>query len=160
MMRGDIESKKKMIIGIGNRYRCDDAAGILVAERLSELINNSVEILLQDGEATRLIDSWNKNDMVVIVDSTSSGRKPGSITRFDVIEKPLNATDFRHSSSHSFSLNDAIELARTLERLPSRLVIYGVEGKNFDNGTEVSPEVGAGLELAAEKIAEEVNSWR
>lgn len=154
------EIKSRVIIGIGNKYRCDDAAGILIAERLSELMNNSVKVLFQDGEATRLIESWSPNDMVVIVDSTSSGLRPGRLSRFDVLEKPLPATVFKHSSSHSFSLYEAIELARTLDRLPSQLVIYGIEGKNFDNGTDVSPEVRSGLELAAEKIADEVNSWR
>jgi len=39
------------------------------------------------------------------------------------------------------SVGGVIELARTLGRLPPRLTIYAIEGRNFEIGAQVTPEV-------------------
>jgi hydrogenase maturation protease len=45
-------------------------------------------------------------------------------------------------SSHALGVGEAIALARALERLPSRLVDYGVEGARFGAGTEPHAQGG------------------
>jgi hydrogenase maturation protease len=49
-----------------------------------------------------------------------------------------------------------VELARVLERLPGRLVLYGIEGKTFTPGLGLSPEVEASIAVLAERILGEV----
>jgi Ni,Fe-hydrogenase maturation factor len=46
------------IIGCGNLHRMDDAAGVLVAERLREL---GIPTDVQSGSAFELIESWYKD---------------------------------------------------------------------------------------------------
>ena len=149
-----------VVIGIGNRYRGDDCAGIITAEKISELTGDTVMVLVQDGEAARLIQSWNYDDRVILIDTTVSGRDSGTVSRFDALDSPLPAKEFRHSSTHSFSISDAVELARALNMLPRSLVIYGIEGKNFENGTGMSGEVRSGLENAVAAVISEINKWR
>jgi hydrogenase maturation protease len=49
-------------------------------------------------------------------------------------------------------LAEAISLARVLGRLPERLRVYGIEGRCFEPGTEVSPEVKVAVEEVVRRI--------
>ena len=60
------------------------------------------------------------------------------------------------TSTHHLGLAEAVELARTLGRLPQRLVVYGVEGASFEIGDKLTAEVRNGSEQAAAAIREEV----
>jgi len=39
-----------LIIGVGNEYRCDDGAGLIVARRLKQQTRDDVTVLEQSGE--------------------------------------------------------------------------------------------------------------
>ena len=45
------------------------------------------------------------------------------------------------SSTHSLGVAGAVELATRLNCLPDVLLIYGIEGRCFDVGAGLSPEV-------------------
>jgi hypothetical protein len=57
---------------------------------------------------------------------------------------------------HAFSVTEAVELARALQQLPSRLIAYGIEGKNFSSGEQLSPEVAAAVEEVARRVKGEL----
>ncbi len=148
-----------LFIGIGNRYRSDDGAGILIAERIEELnCTEQATISKQNGEATNLIESWDGYDKVIIADATSSGIETGTIRRFDIKEKTLSA-DIINCSTHSFSLADAVELARALNKLPQTLIVYGIEGRNFSYGDNLSKKMQKSINNAAGIIIKEINSF-
>jgi hydrogenase maturation protease len=142
------------VIGVGNRWRSDDAAGLVVADRLRGMLAG-VEVLEREGEPVGLMDAWEGEDAVVIVDCVTSGATPGTLHRLDAVEAPLPAELFA-ASTHHFGLAEAVELARVLGRLPETLVVYGVEGSRFDAGEGLSPEVDAALDDAVQAVREEV----
>jgi hydrogenase maturation protease len=137
-----------MIIGIGNEYRCDDAAGLIVARRLKERLAGSPIVLEQSGEGAALMEAWRGAEIVFIIDATLSGAAPGTIRQFDGRAQPIPKNGFR-CSTHAFSLAEAIELARALGELPRLLIVYGIEGESFAAGLGLSPEV----EKAADEVA-------
>ena len=153
-----------LILGIGNRYRCDDAAGPLVADRLAALGLPARE---HSGEGAGLIEAWSgvasRAGRVVLVDAAQSGAAPGTIRRLDAAAQPLPAAFFRYST-HRFGLAEAVETARALGRLPPRLVVYAVEGGCFDFGETLSPAVAAAVErvvaMVLEEVGEEVGARR
>lgn len=128
---------KKLVIGIGHAFRGDDAVGPLVAERIAALGHDAI---VHHGEGTDLMERWAGYDCVVIVDATKSSAAPGTIRRWDPIAKPLPARMFP-KGSHVFGLVEAIELARTLGRLPATLIVIGIEGADFTMGKALSPEI-------------------
>ena len=65
--------------------------------------------------------------------------------------QPLPAT-FAGRSTHAFTVAQAIELARSLGRLPARLVVVGIEGRSFEAGAALGPAVAAAIEPAAERV--------
>jgi hydrogenase maturation protease len=137
------------VIGIGNPLRGDDAAGLLVARRVRELAGDDVEVRELEGEPSRLIDAWQGAATAVVADAARSGAVPGTVMRFDATEGPLPPS-LSATSTHALGLGDAVELARALGRLPSRLIVYAIEGARFGAGDTLTPTVAAAVDTAAE----------
>jgi hydrogenase maturation protease len=125
-----------LIIGCGNRVREDDAAGIFVAERLQELGFPSI---IHSRDPISLIDLWQGMDVVIVVDAVRTGAPIGTVSAWDlarvahVVSSP--------ASSHGLGVAEAIALAEHLGSLPKQLRVYGIEGRRFDIGEEMTAEV-------------------
>jgi hydrogenase maturation protease len=143
-----------IVIGVGNALRGDDAAGLRVAQLLAERGLDNVRE--SSGEIASLIDLWQGADFALLVDAAQSGAEPGFISRFDVSTEPL-PVEFLHCSTHAFGVAEAVELARALETLPPRVIVFGIEGISFEHGAILSPEVAAGVEQAAAMIETELS---
>ena len=102
-----------------------------------------------------MIETWKGADFVILIDAVHSGGTPGTIYRFDA-KTNLIPDSFFHYSTHAFSVAEAVELARALNQLPRRLVVYGIEGKTFDAGVGLSPEVEAAADEVLRSVKEEL----
>src|SRR6266545_4722145 len=71
------------LIGIGNRFRRDDGAGLEVARRLRLAHPPGVTFFEQEGEPASLIETWSEVEEALVVDAVSSGSPPGTVHRFD-----------------------------------------------------------------------------
>lgn len=136
------------IICCGNRERGDDGAALLVAERLQEL---GIEAQIHAGEPLALIDAWSGADDVIVVDAVVTGASVGTVQVWD--EQLPSAVASAPASTHGLGVAEAIKLAQVLHRLPPRLRVYGIEGKKFATGTDVSTEVKQGVENVVGQIA-------
>jgi len=143
-----------MVVGVGNRLRGDDGVGLHVARLVRE---RAADLLVRDleGEGIGLLDTWAGARAVLLVDSVRSGAAPGTIHRLEATERPLPARMRTSSSTHAVGVAEAIELARALDRLPSRLVVYGVEGGRFETGAELSADVAAVVDGLADAVLRE-----
>jgi hydrogenase maturation protease len=77
------------------------------------------------------------------------------VHRLDAAAGPL-PTELFAASTHHLGLADAVELARALGRLPERLVVVGIEGRSFDAGEGLSPDVEAAVGDAVATVRREV----
>jgi hydrogenase maturation protease len=145
---------RALVIGLGHPDRGDDAIGMVLAERLSEQAPNGVTVLTL-GETANLLDMIDGADAVVIIDAALSGAPPGTIHRFDANAGPLPETMFT-VSTHAMGLAEAIELARTLDQLPSRCIVYAIEGASFDLGRPLSPEVAAAADDVGARVLADI----
>lgn len=137
-----------LILGCGNPDRSDDGAGLLTARRLREL---GIEAHEHGGEPLSLMEAWRTAEEVILIDTVVSGRAAGEISVWNVRTDPLPAIRFR-CSTHAVGIADAIEMARALDRLPSKLILYGIEGVEFEIGGWLSPEVADAVERLAWRI--------
>jgi hydrogenase maturation protease len=147
--------KPRLIIGVGNDFRGDDGAGLLVAQLLQSEQLRGVTILQSSGEGSALIEAWQGYDTVIIVDAASSGAAPGAIHHIDLQEGNLPARLSSTFSSHAFGVVGAIELAYHLQRLPPRLVVYGIEGQDFALGQPMTAPVQAAAHHLAHRLKEQ-----
>jgi hydrogenase maturation protease len=145
------------VVGVGNRWRGDDAAGIHVVARLRGTLEGDVRLVEHEGEPTVLIDSWQPEDSVWLVDAVSSGAPAGTIHRVEAGSEQLPAELFR-ASTHHFGLAETIELARAVGRLPRRVVVYGIEGERFELSEGLTPAVRDAVVRTAAAVSEEVSA--
>jgi hydrogenase maturation protease len=129
-----------LLIGVGNEFRSDDGVGILAAREIRRRAIPGVTVLEENGEGTALMRAWEKYDSVIIVDAFSSGAPSGEIHRMDAATDVVPA-HYIHASSHAFGVVQAVEMARILHSLPHVLLVYGVEGKQFDVGPGLTDPV-------------------
>jgi len=130
------------VIGIGNETRSDDGVGLWIAHRLRAANVPGARIELKTGDAAALVASWTATDAVILIDAVCAGRCtfPGKIYRFNDSDQRVPDC-FLSPSTHRLGLARALELARVLELLPRRFILYGIEGLCFDFGCELSPMV-------------------
>ena len=145
---------KALFIGVGNEHRRDDAVGLHVARRLRALRLPGLDVVEHHGDLTRLLDLWSSRERVFGTDAARSGAEPGTIHRVELPDEGLSAS-VRRTSTHSVGMGEAVELARTLGSLPARLVIYGIEGADFDPGEGLSRLVERALETVVRRVLEE-----
>lgn len=128
------------LIGVGNEFRQDDGVGLVLLKKLQQQIPAGIKTLETSGEGVELMEAWQGAETVYIFDASRSGAKTATIHRFDARIQSI-PTKFFNCSTHTFGVAEAVELARSLNRLPPKLIIYAIEGKNFDLGLGLSPEV-------------------
>jgi hydrogenase maturation protease len=141
-----------LVIGVGNDFRGDDAAGLLAARRLNAC--RGVRAVEHTKDGLSLMEHWSATDHVVVVDALSSGHAPGTIFRFEATEGPVPG-DVGWISSHSPGVAEGIETARVLGRLPASLTVYGIEAGCVDPGDPVTAAVAAAVEEVALAILDE-----
>jgi hydrogenase maturation protease len=147
------------VIGVGNEWRGDDAAGLLVARRLKEDRLPGVRICECLGTVSDIQNAWKDAAGVIVVDAVVSHGPPGAIYRFDAHGEGLPVELSRSPSSHGWGVAEALALGQVFRELPSLLIIYGIAGKNFAPGRGLSPAVAAAVLEAAHRIAQEIQAW-
>ncbi|MBY8876255.1 hydrogenase maturation protease [Actinacidiphila acidipaludis] len=145
------------VIGVGSRFRRDDAAGWAVVARLGRpadrhLLPPGTQLHVCDGDPARLVAFWEGADLAVVADAARAvPARPGTVHRLrfgDGRPAGLPAT----TSSHGFGLADALGLAASLGRLPRRLVVYAIEAGDMSYGTGLSLPVAAAVRVVAAGI--------
>jgi hydrogenase maturation protease len=146
-----------LIIGVGNPYRGDDAVGLVVARQLRMQPLPNTTVIEETADGAKIMDTWKDVDKIILIDAVHSGAKAGTVYRFDAHTQPIPRKLF-HYSTHAFGLSEAIALARSLNQLPPRLIVYGIEGKTFDAAAGLSAEVEGVVSEVVDQVLREVRS--
>lgn len=136
-----------LLVGVGSPFRGDDAVGLVVARAAGLEVPSGIEVV-EVADPSALVDLWDGVDHAVVVDATVSGQPAGTVTTLDVAEAPLPTTGWASGGTHALGLAAAVELARTLGRLPPRLHVVGVEVADTSPGETLSPSVAAAVPAA------------
>jgi hydrogenase maturation protease len=146
---------ERLVLGIGNPDRGDDAVGRLIARSLRMRVPADVRISEHDGEATALVGELQSARHAWLIDAARSGARPGTIHRIDcsnaVLAMPLGTL-----SSHGLGVAAAIALARALDVLPLQCIVYAVEAADFTDGTVLAPAVAKAMNDVVERILAEL----
>lgn len=141
-----------MVIGVGNPMRRDDGAGPAAITLLAG--TPELDLVVLDGEATRLLEAWRGRSLAIVIDATRTGDAPGTIHRLDLdVDDVPDATN---TSSHGAGLAAAVALARALDALPGRLIVYGVEPGDLSMGEGLSPPVSTALSELVGRVRSEL----
>ncbi len=144
-----------MIVGVGNIYRGDDGAGILVARYLRRCFGDKVKIVGYDISFEGLLDLFDGIDFMILVDAVVSEGRVGDVHRIEVGDEFTYQGEFY--STHSLGVGDYIKIAQLLGKSPKKLVIYGIIGGNFEVGASLSPEVKSACKRVVNLILGEIS---
>ena len=104
-----------------------------------------------------LLGAWDGADLAIVVDAAAATTSPGRCTSSRWTWPRVPETDGRTSrsaSSHGVGVIEAIRIARVLGTAPERVVLVGVAGEDFGEGTGLSPSVSRAVEQAARVVGE------
>jgi hydrogenase maturation protease len=140
------------IIGCGNLNRCDDAVGVIIAQRLQQyLIQNphpNVRIFDCGTAGMEVMFQARGSEQLIIIDASSTGSEPGAI--FEVPGSELEQLPEPSYNLHDFRWDHALAAGRRIfqEDFPQDVSVYLIEAKSLEFGWELSSPV----EQAAEKV--------
>jgi len=145
------EKNHKLLIGIGNKFAGDDAFGSLLAEAFFQKSLPGVTVKILSGEAGELIEAWGGYQLVIVVDAVFSGAEIGHFFKLKAGKQKIKGAIFS-CSTHAFGLAEAVEIAASLGLLPPKLLIFGIEGRDFQSGFPLSPELQEKIPLLTKEI--------
>lgn len=136
-----------VLIGVGHRDRADDGVGPAVVEALGRRFNDVLAIV-REGDLAVLPLLWEPDDDVVIIDVIVSAGPIGEVSEID----PDHLESSSGMSTHGLNVADAVQLARRLDRMPARLRVFGIGGREFGYGP-ISQDLSGRLDSIAVELA-------
>jgi hydrogenase maturation protease len=144
-----------VIVGVGNLYRGDDAAGPAVIRALdARPLPEAVSLMYTDDPLT-LVELLASAPALLLIDAISAAAPPGTIHRFDASTQRL-PIEFSSCSTHALGVAEAVELARALNAFPRHLAVYGIVGQRFGVGDILSPAVECAVQGVADALVDEL----
>jgi hydrogenase maturation protease len=141
----------RLIIGLGNPSRGDDAIGPLAIERLEALDLPDVELLTDfQLQVEHALDLLGRRE-VVFIDAAASG---DASFRFDPATPAVDASATTHALSPAAVLEAFLRV--TDEPLPAAFVL-AVRGYDFALGAPLSAAAARNLDAALEMLVARIN---
>ncbi len=148
-MMDEAEKRTKprtVIIGVGNLLMKDEGIGIHTMKALQEMQLPDNVTVIDGGTSPDIIACTRAGDKLIIVDAARAGGEPGAIYRFQPDDLEDSAGEAL--SVHELGVPQNLRLMLLSGNGPSEVIIIGIEPKDIDWGTELSPE----LEMSIPKI--------
>jgi len=151
---GDSEPAQLMIVGLGNPMMADDGIGHEVLKRLEQRdLPSHVRLAAIDDDVLSLMQLWEGERAVWLVDAVSSRRRPGTLSVYeheDVLGLPGRGVSVHHTSlgeSVRWMLHALPELATVEFRL------FGIEVETVAPGKPLSRGVDGALANVVDELA-------
>lgn len=142
---------KTVLMGIGNRWRADDAAGPEVASRLA---GRSLARCIDAGDAPErhlgeAVEA--RPDAVLLVDSVDFGGAPGEVAVFALEDLPA-----RLGTTHDVSLAVLMRYLRAMTR--ADILLLGIQPATTHFGGRMSAAVSDAVSVVTEMLAAQLGS--
>ncbi|MBT7075147.1 MAG: hydrogenase maturation protease [Anaerolineae bacterium] len=153
---------KIIIIGIGQKFRGDDAIGpevVLAWEEKYPQKAEKLQIKISPLPGLELLGLFEDADTAILVDAVQSGTEAGTIHVASA--EQLVSFGAGSGSVHGFGVAETLALGRLAnpEAIPENLIIIGIEAKNLDVGESLSAEVRERIPKAVAKLDEIVSRY-
>ncbi|MBT3339128.1 MAG: hydrogenase maturation protease [Anaerolineae bacterium] len=146
---------KKIIIGIGQKLRGDDAVGPEVVRAWEKQHPESakrVRVEISQLPGLELLGLFGDADIAILVDAVQSGAEPGTvhITGLDQVI----SFEAGSGSVHGFGVAETLALGKQVDpdAIPDEVIIIGIESEQIGLGEDISAGVRASIPEAVRKI--------
>lgn len=146
-----MNSKKILVLGIGNVLLGDEGVGIHMARFLDEqILPEHIDILDGGTGGFHLLSILQSYSTIIMIDAALDKHKPGTVNLLE----PKYASDFPKSlSAHEIGLKDLIESASLLGNLPKIYLIT----ISVDSFQDINMELSENVKKSIPEIHKLVN---
>ena len=137
---------KTLVIGYGNESRRDDGVGRYVVEQLAKQDLQEVELQTAHQLDVELAETLTHFDRVFFVDAAIP-EAPAPIQR-----SVVTPTFQSHAVAHYLTPPDVLSLSETLYGHVPQATLFSIRGRDFNFGSELSPDV----ERAGQEVVEQI----
>ena len=149
-------NKKPVVLGLGNPLFSDEGVGIHVIHSLMRSDYQKKAELVDGGtDGLLLLNFVEEADHLIVVDAINGDLSPGSIRKLDLAEIPVLVR--QKLSPHQLSFQEVLALANLRVKLPSSLVLFGVQPALLDWGTRLSPTVKAAVPALIRMVKNQID---
>ncbi len=134
---------KKLILGIGNPLRSDDAAGSIVARKLTRKGLVSIDAEFMPENYVGIIRRHNP-EKIIIVDTCDMALTPGEVRII-----PLHKIHTGIVTTHSVPL---VAIIKKLQEITTDIVYIGIQPENIELGDTVTKAVKKSIEQVVAMI--------
>jgi len=132
---------KVVIAGFGNILLQDEGVGVHIAQQLQGYdLPENIEVIDGGTASLDVLCSLSGIRKLIIVDAVKNKGKPATIYRF-CPKDLIHTKDTQSLSLHQIDVIEALRITARTSRLPDEIVIIGIEPKDVEWGTGLSPEV-------------------
>ena len=146
---------KTLVIGLGNPILGDDGVGWKVAEEVKRQLSSDapVDVNCLSLGGISLMEHLIGYDRAILIEAFALEEPIGSILVLKLSDLP-NYSAFHTTSTHDTSLQNAIELGRSMgAHLPEDVTVVGIATKHvYDFSEELSPPVAEAVPLATKFV--------
>ncbi|MGK7955555.1 MAG: hydrogenase maturation protease, partial [Crocosphaera sp.] len=151
------------VIGCGNLNRCDDAVGVIIAQKLQEIFQyqnlSNLQIYDCGTAGMEVMFQARGSEKLIIIDACSTDSEPGTI--YKVPGEELEELPEASYSLHDFRWDNALAAGRKIfkEEFPNDVTVYLIEAENLGFGLEISPSLTDSMTKVIKSIEEEINDF-
>jgi hydrogenase maturation protease len=146
-----VRSSDWRVVGVGSPHG-DDQVGWRVVDALR---GRNVEQAVAIRDPSQLLDCLSSGHRAVIVDACVGQGVSGTIHR--AVWPDLPAREWRLRSTHHLDIQQSLELAALLGRMPLEVVLIGIVGEHFRPGDEMGAAVRSAVDAAVERVLQEMS---
>jgi hydrogenase maturation protease len=154
-------SNQVLVMGIGNTLLQDDGIGVHITETFKSAHPADPRVSILDGGTIglSLLPEIEDAEMVIIVDASEIGERPGTmrIFRDQEIDQQLSG---KRRSVHEVALYDLFSAAAIRGRSPGQRVLIAIQPACTDWGLDPTPEVKASIPEACAAISSMTRHWQ
>lgn len=153
-VKAKARSPRLLVVGCGGPFAADDNVGLEIVHRLQARGGCGCEFLELAGGALRLLDFFDKADIILIVDAVQSGAPAGTVHLLPLPSHEALPRAMGRVSSHGWGLVETLRLSRSLGLRVPRLMLLGVELESVKPGLPRTSPVDAALRTVVECFPE------
>jgi hydrogenase maturation protease len=152
-------AKELTVLGVGNFLRMDEGIGVHAVRALADRSGGSKNVDFLDGGTLglNLLPFIEGARSLLILDAVDAGLPPGTVIELmgDAIPQYAGIK----LSEHQVTLREVLGLARVRGRLPTRMMLIGMQPAKTDAGDSLSATAAAVLPAILDMAAQVIQDW-
>ncbi len=145
------EAEHTLVLGLGNPLMGDDGLGLRALARLrQEWAVDGVELVDGGTWGMNLLPLIEDARRVLLLDAIDVGAPPGTLVELERDQLPRLFA--RKLSPHEIDLREVLALAELRGTLRADIVALGLQPRDVELSTDLTPEVAAAMDALLERV--------